>query len=65
LGLDKVGTQTQAEIPEEITKLADERQNARKEKDWKKSDEIRQKIKEAGYEVEDLPGNEYSLKKVV
>ena len=40
-------------IPNEIKKLADEREKYRKEKNWKKSDEIREKIKRLGYEIID------------
>lgn len=40
-------------IPEEIKKLADAREKARKEKDWQKSDELRNKIEESGYKIED------------
>lgn len=42
-------------IPEEIIKLADERQKARAEKDWAKADEIRDRLAEKGYEVKDTP----------
>ena len=41
------------EIPEEINKLAEEREMARKNKDFKKSDELREKINSLGYEVKD------------
>ncbi len=41
------------EIPEEIKKLIEERENYRKEKNWQKSDEMRNLIKEKGYEIED------------
>ncbi|MEM5879083.1 MAG: cysteine--tRNA ligase [Candidatus Aenigmatarchaeota archaeon] len=41
------------EIPEEIKKLVEERENARKVKDFKKADELREKIKSLGYIVED------------
>ena len=40
-------------IPEEITKLAEERELERKNKDFKKSDELREKINSLGYEVKD------------
>ncbi|MDP3770356.1 MAG: cysteine--tRNA ligase [Candidatus Sungbacteria bacterium] len=40
-------------IPPFILDLVREREIWRKAKDWKKADEIREKIKEAGYEVED------------
>ena len=41
------------EIPEEILKLVEERNEARKNKDWAKSDELRDIIKEKGYIVKD------------
>ncbi|MFH1540250.1 MAG: cysteine--tRNA ligase [Elusimicrobiota bacterium] len=44
---------TKIEIPEFIIKLVEQREHARKEKNWKLSDEIREKIKEEGFEVED------------
>lgn len=43
----------QAEIPEEIKRLAKEREEARKEKDFQKSDQIRDLLKEKGYAIED------------
>lgn len=42
------------EIPEEITKLAEERQKAREENNWVESDRLRELIKDKGYVVEDL-----------
>ncbi len=41
------------EIPEEIKQLLEERKNAREQKDWKKSDEIRDILKQKGYIVKD------------
>ena len=41
------------EIPEEIKQLLEERKNAREQKDWKKSDEIRDMLKQKGYIVKD------------
>ncbi len=43
------------EIPEEVLKLATLREQARKEKDFNKSDELRKEINNLGYEVKDLP----------
>ena len=40
-------------IPVEIKKLVKERESARKERDWVKSDKIREKLKNLGYFVED------------
>jgi cysteinyl-tRNA synthetase len=42
-----------AEISEEIKKLIEKRENFRKEKNWKKADELREKIKKSGYVIED------------
>ena len=42
-------------IPEEIKKMLKERAKARKEKDWVKSDELRQKIENKGWLLEDTP----------
>ncbi len=42
-----------AEIPDEIKKLVEEREKARKEKDFKKSDNIREEIKGKGYSLDD------------
>jgi cysteinyl-tRNA synthetase len=41
------------EMPDEVKNLFDEREKAREEKNWKKSDEIRDKIKSYGFIVED------------
>lgn len=41
------------ELPEDIRKMVDERAEARKNKDWKRSDELRDAIKAAGYILED------------
>ena len=41
------------EIPTEIQDLLDERKEARNNKNWAKSDELRDKIKSLGYEVKD------------
>ena len=58
LDFDKVlglgfAEKTAEEIPEKIIKLAEEREQFRKTQDWDKSDELRGKIKELGYEIED------------
>jgi cysteinyl-tRNA synthetase len=43
-------------IPQEISVLTEERGLARDNKDWKKADEIRDKIRDLGYEIEDKDG---------
>ncbi len=50
-------------IPEEIIKLAEERELARKNKDYKKSDELRAKINSLGYEVKDSK-DDYKIVKI-
>ena len=41
------------EVSEEVLKLVEERENARKNKDWKKADELREKIKKHGFLIDD------------
>ncbi len=41
-------------IPADVKKLADEREKARLEKDWKKADALREEIKKKGYFIEDI-----------
>lgn len=43
------------EVPEEVQKLVDEREKVREEKDFKKSDELRDKIQKLGYDIDDTP----------
>ncbi len=40
-------------IPSEIKKLVEEREKARKEKNWNKADELREKINKLGFAIED------------
>ncbi|MBR3016673.1 MAG: cysteine--tRNA ligase [Clostridia bacterium] len=42
-------------LPAEIQQMADERAQARKEKNWKRSDELRDALAAAGYLVKDTP----------
>ena len=42
-------------LPADIQQMVDERAQARKEKNWKRSDELRDAIKAAGYVLEDTP----------
>ena len=53
LGLNLFQKQKEEKIPAEIVKWAKEREAARKEKNWKKADQARDKIKESGYAIED------------
>lgn len=51
--LEKDGGKTAGEEAEEIEKLLEERKLARLNKDWKTSDELRDKLKTMGYIVKD------------
>jgi cysteinyl-tRNA synthetase len=54
LGLNTIPKVTESEsIPDEIAALVDAREEARKIKDWKKSDALRAEIESRGYEVKD------------
>lgn len=52
LGLDKI---KKVSISKEVKILAAQREAARRENNWQKSDEIREMIKTMGYEIEDTP----------
>ncbi|MFQ6009805.1 MAG: cysteine--tRNA ligase [Candidatus Aenigmatarchaeota archaeon] len=54
LGILK-GWEKEEKIPEDISKLLEEREEARKKKDFKLADDIRNKIKDKGWIVEDTP----------
>jgi cysteinyl-tRNA synthetase len=45
--------ETDVDVPHEVTQLAQERENARREKNWKRSDELRERISALGWEVRD------------
>ncbi len=54
---------TTKELPQEIQKLIDEREQARKNKDWKTADEIRNKLLNMGLQIKDTPeGPKWLLK---
>jgi cysteinyl-tRNA synthetase len=52
LGL-RLGEEEIIEIPEIVKKLVEEREKERHEKNWKKADELRAKIKKLGYVIDD------------
>ena len=62
LGLD-LGKVEKVEISEKQQKLRDERKQARAEKDFAKSDEIRDEFASMGFEIEDKPDGSQILKK--
>ena len=61
LGLEKIKPVI---IPAEVKELADEREAVRKSGDFKKSDELRDKIKKLGFEIKDTPDG-YKLSKIL
>lgn len=60
LNLGQVG---EIDIPQEIIKLAEDRKKAKNDKDFQLADEIREKIKQEGWLIEDLENNNYKLNK--
>jgi cysteinyl-tRNA synthetase len=46
-------TESEIVVPPEAAQLAQERDNARREKNWKRSDELRERIFALGWEVRD------------
>ncbi len=52
-GKVREGNSPKEKIPEKVKKLAEEREKKRKEKKWKEADEIRKKIENSGYYIED------------
>ena len=53
-GLDLLKKE-KTDVPEKIKKMVKEREDARKKKDWKKSDEIRERINSLGWQIDDAP----------
>ncbi len=49
----KLGEEEEIEVPKKVEELLKEREKARKEKNWKKSDELREKIKKLGFIIND------------
>jgi len=54
-GVLGIVTKEEETLEEEIEKLIEQRQQARKEKNWKLADEIRDKLKAMGIELQDTP----------
>lgn len=52
------------EIPSHIQKLFEERQAARKNKNWQLSDTLREKILEEGFVIEDTPSGAHLKRKL-
>jgi len=58
-----IGTKSETEIPAEISALAEARVAAKKAKDFKRSDAIRDELKSKGWVIEDSPKG-FKLKKI-
>ncbi|HVY68052.1 MAG TPA: cysteine--tRNA ligase, partial [Patescibacteria group bacterium] len=54
----------EAKLPEKVKKLAARREAAREEKNFKKSDELREEIGSLGFEVMDTPEGQKVKKKM-
>ena len=54
LGLN-IDKEEKIDLPEEIMKILEERKEARENKNWNKSDELRDKLVNLGYTVKDTP----------
>ena len=63
LGIRIDKQEEQKEIPQEISELLEQRKKARENKDWAKSDEIRDLISEKGYIVKDTKNGQEISKK--
>jgi len=57
-----LGSLKKDKVPAKITSLAEKRLAARKEKDWRASDELREKIRKLGWDIGDTEES-YELKK--
>ena len=62
-GFLNVDEARKADIPEEITAMAQRRVDAKKNKDWATADALRKEIQDAGYIIEDAPGGAFRIKK--
>jgi cysteinyl-tRNA synthetase len=63
LGL-KIEKSAQTEISHEVLEIVNDREQARKNKNYKKSDELRDKIKNLGYEIKDTDEGPHACKKI-
>jgi cysteinyl-tRNA synthetase len=64
LNLASLSEKTKSDIPEEILELKKERDSARAEKNWQKSDDLRSEIEHEGYLLEDRDGKSIIKKRL-
>ena len=55
LGILGEEVQLEEELPKEVERLIQRREEARKKKDWKTADRLREEIRKLGYLLEDMP----------
>lgn len=48
-------------IPDNIVQLAEDRKEAKNNKNWELADKLRKEVEEKGYKIKDLPNNEYEI----
>ena len=64
LGFDLAHWQPkQEDVPEEVIRLLEARQTARKAKDWSQADAIRDEVTALGYDIEDTPEGPHARKR--
>jgi cysteinyl-tRNA synthetase len=63
-GKGESGTREESLPPEEMDRLVLEREKARREKDYSRADAIRERLKNAGYLLEDNPGGLPRIRKI-
>ncbi|PID83369.1 cysteine--tRNA ligase [Candidatus Campbellbacteria bacterium] len=63
LKLSEVQKEKEEEMPQEVAQILEQRKQAREEKNWQKSDELRDKLAELGYIVKDGPDGQTVTKK--
>ena len=59
----KLDSKEELELPDEVKKIVEERKIARENKEWAKSDELRDALNEMGYIVKDSKTGMEILKK--
>lgn len=64
LGLNLTSRQTETDIPDTVTKLLKKRAKARENKEWDKSDALRNEIRALGFDVEDNAGGQQVRKTI-
>ncbi len=64
LGLFWEGTTREEEVPEEVQLLVNQRDEARLQKEWKRADELRDRIVSLGYVLEDQKGGTRARRKL-